>query len=326
MSDWAIETAELGKVFGSKAAVRDLNLQVPKGQVFGFLGPNGAGKSTAVKMLLGLTYPSSGAARVLGFRPGNEKALRRIGFLPEHFRFSEWLKARELLDLHGKLYGMPAGTRKNIIPGLLERVGLTDHADRPISDFSKGMLQRIGIAVAIINEPEVVFLDEPTSALDPFGRMLVRGIIRDLAANGSTVFLNSHLLGEVEATCDRAAFVRHGTVLQSLAMNEMDAGNLRVELEIDLASKDLLSALEAMRVRPGECKPDQLQATPATKSSDCGERNYQRIELTVDSEEMIPIIAARIVGSGAKLYSLRTRKRTLEQVFVDIVGAEDSGQ
>src|SRR5215211_4625008 len=208
MPDLVIETAGLRKVYGSKIAVGDLTLQVPRGEVFGFLGPNGAGKSTSVKMLLGLVAPSGGDARVLGRSPSHPAAMARVGFLPEHFRFHEWLQAAELLDMHARLYGLDAASRRRRIPELLEQVGLAEHARRPIAGFSKGMLQRIGLAQALLNEPELVFLDEPTSALDPFGRMLVRGIIHELKARGTTVFLNSHLLGEVEATCDRVSFIK----------------------------------------------------------------------------------------------------------------------
>src|SRR6478735_1439987 len=232
MPDLVIETTELRKVYGSKIAVDDLTLQVPRGEVFGFLGPNGAGKSTSVKMLLGLVAPSSGDARVLGRPPSHPAAMARVGFLPEHFRFHEWLQAAELLDMHGRLYGMDAGTRRRRIPVLLEQVGLADQAGRQLGRFSKGMLQRIGLAQALLNEPQLVFLDEPTSALDPFGRLLVRGVIHDLKARGTTIFLNSHLLGEVEATCDRVSFIKEGRVLRTLALHELEAGLLHVELRV----------------------------------------------------------------------------------------------
>src|SRR4051794_40832152 len=163
MSDVVIETHGLRKAYGRKVAVADLTLDVLRGEVFGFLGPNGAGKSTAVKMLLGLVRPSGGQARVLGEQPGRTSVLARLGFLPEHFRFHEWLTASEFLDLHGRLYGMDPARRRQRIPQLLELVGLTEAANRTLSGFSKGMLQRIGLAQALLNDPELVFLDEPTS-------------------------------------------------------------------------------------------------------------------------------------------------------------------
>src|SRR3954451_24226544 len=246
MTDLVIETTGLRKVYGPKIAVDDLTLQVPRGEVFGFLGPNGAGKSTSVKMLLGLVAPSGGDARVLGRSPRHPAAMARVGFLPEHFRFHEWLQASELLDMHGRLYGMDATTRGRRIPELLEQVGLAEHAHRPIAGFSKGMLQRIGLAQALLNDPELVFLDEPTSALDPFGRMLVRGIIHDLKARGTTVFLNSHLLGEVEATCDRVSFIKAGRVLQTLTLGGLDGKQIQVEVRLDGVTPELVASLEQL--------------------------------------------------------------------------------
>jgi len=317
MTDLVIETTGLRKVYGPKIAVDDLTLQVPRGEVFGFLGPNGAGKSTSVKMLLGLVAPSSGDARVLGRSPSHPAAMARVGFLPEHFRFHEWLQASELLDMHGRLYGMDATTRGRRIPELLEQVGLAEHAHRPIAGFSKGMLQRIGLAQALLNDPELVFLDEPTSALDPFGRMLVRGIIHDLKARGTTVFLNSHLLGEVEATCDRVSFIKAGRVLRTLALKEIAEGQIHVELRVDAITPALLAGLEqalgargslvANGHRPGD-------SAPAT------------CELTLADEELLPLIAERTLASGARLYALTPRRMSLEQLFLEVVGREDSGQ
>src|SRR6266446_5939247 len=214
----AIRTRGLRKVFGGKVAVRNLTLDVPRGEVFGFLGPNGAGKSTSVKMLLGLVFPTSGEAEILGHPAGDVKTRSKVGFLPEHFRFYDWLTPVELLRLHGRLYGMSHTVLRERVPVLLDLVGLTPHRDKRLRDFSKGMLQRIGLAQALMNEPELVFLDEPTSGLDPLGRLLVRDIIRDLKANGTSVFLNSHLLGEVEATCDRVVFVKQGRSVHELTL------------------------------------------------------------------------------------------------------------
>ena len=201
------------KEYGSKVAVRKLSLTVPRGSIFGFLGPNGAGKSTSIKMLLGLVRPTSGEAFVLGERAGDVAVRRKIGFLPEHFRFYDWLTPAELLRLHGRLCGMTAAKLRERIPVMLELVGLTPHRDKRVHDFSKGMMQRIGLAQALIHEPEIIFLDEPTSGLDPMGRRLVRDVIRAQRERGATVFLNSHLLSEVEVTCDNVAFLKDGEVV-----------------------------------------------------------------------------------------------------------------
>ena len=212
---FAIETQNLRKVFGDKVAVRDLSLTVRRGEIFGFLGPNGAGKSTSIKMLLGLAQPTSGEAFVLGAPSGDVEVRRKIGFLPENFRFYEWLTPAELLHLHGRLSGVPAAKLRDRVPALIDLVGLTPHRDKRLQNFSKGMLQRIGLAQALIHEPELIFLDEPTSGLDPMGRRLVRDIIRAQRERGATVFLNSHLLSEIEITCDQVVFIREGEVVTS---------------------------------------------------------------------------------------------------------------
>lgn len=346
MSESVIETAGLRKEYGSKVAVADLTLAVPRGEVFGFLGPNGAGKSTSVKMLLGLVAPSGGSAQVLGCPPGDPSVMARVGFLPEHFRFHEWLQAAELLDLHGRLYGMPTSDRRRRIPEVLELVGLAEHARRPLSGFSKGMLQRIGLAQALLNEPELVFLDEPTSALDPFGRMLVRGVIHELKARGTTIFLNSHLLGEVEATCDRVTFIREGRVLRTLALRDLAAGRLLVDLRVGGASPGLLAELETLDVRallversngrwPGAAGPPGIDSAGAGAT---GERPSVQLfdaptdaapvtyELELSDEGLLPLIAERVIASGARLYGLTTRRVSLEQLFLEVVGAQDSGQ
>src|SRR5215475_2724957 len=219
-SDPAIRTRGLRKVFGGKVAVRNLTLDVARGEVFGFLGPNGAGKSTSVKMLLGLVFPTSGEAEILGRPAGDVMARSKVGFLPEHFRFYDWLTPAELLKLHGRLYGVSQGVLGERIPTLLDLVGLTPHRDKRLQQFSKGMLQRIGLAQALLNDPELIFLDEPTSGLYPFGRRMVRDIIRAQRDRGATVLLNSHLLGEVEITCDRVAFIKDGEVVETRQVND----------------------------------------------------------------------------------------------------------
>src|SRR5258705_3348376 len=178
MSEFAIETRALRKVFGSRTAVRGLSLTVNRGEIFGFLGPNGAGKSTSIKMLLGLVRPTGGEAFVLGAPIGDVDVRRRIGFLPEDFRLYDWLSATELLEMHGRLAGMSNARARARTPEVLDIVGMTPHARRLVRGFSKGMLQRVGLAQALIHEPEIIFLDEPTSGLDPMGRRMVRDVIR----------------------------------------------------------------------------------------------------------------------------------------------------
>ncbi|HUS17206.1 MAG TPA: ABC transporter ATP-binding protein [Chloroflexia bacterium] len=325
MSDWVIETAGLRKLYRRKVAVADLTLGVPRGEVFGFLGPNGAGKSTAVKMLLGLVRPSGGTARVLGQRPGHTATMARVGFLPEHFRFHTWMTATELLSLHSRLYGMDSATTDKRIPELLDMVGLAEHARRPIAGFSKGMIQRIGLAQALLNRPALVFLDEPTSALDPLGRRLVRSIIHDLKAAGTTIFLNSHLLGEVEATCDRVAFIKEGRVLRTLPLHELETGRLQVELRVDHVTPALLAALDALPLER-RVLADGVTAEAGDGAAPLHGPGADALSLTLADEDLLPVIAERTMASGARLYALTPRRASLEQVFLEIVGTEDSGQ
>jgi ABC-2 type transport system ATP-binding protein len=312
MSTHAIETRGLFKRFGARTVVTDLTLEVPQGEVFAFLGPNGAGKSTSVKMLLGLVRPTGGTARVLGHAPGERRALMRIGFLPEHFRFHQWLSATELLDLHARLYSMDVPSRARRIPEVLELVGLSEQAQRPISGFSKGMLQRVGLAQALLNKPELVFLDEPTSALDPFGRILVRGVIKQLREAGTTIFLNSHLLGEVEATCDRAAFIREGQVLRTIAIAELGAGHVEVRLQLDALSPELHAALQ--QLVSGEISPTVTESGRI----DC--------LLELKDEQLLPELASLVHAHGTKLYALTPRRVSLEEFFLEVIGTRDSGQ
>ena len=240
----AIQTFNLRKEFNDKVAVEDLSLTVEHGEVFGFLGPNGAGKTTSVKMLLNLIAPTSGEGLLFGSPLGHTGIRRRVGFLPEHFRFHGWLRADEFLILHADLYRTPRDVSRTRIPELLELVGLTTHARKKLCQFSKGMLQRIGLAQALLNKPDLVILDEPTSGLDPVGRRMVRDIIRDLSEDGTTVFLNSHFLSEIEVTCHRVAFIKKGQVVRISTLNNLMEGQISVELRARGLNPHITAGLE----------------------------------------------------------------------------------
>ena len=300
-----IETRALSKRFGERLAVADLSLTVRAGEVFGFLGPNGAGKTTSIKMLLALVPPSGGSGTVLGAPLGNREIRARIGFLPEHFRFHDTLTGRELLRFHGRLSGCRGRALESSIDLLLERVDLVDAADRPIGGYSKGMLQRIGLAQALVNQPELVFLDEPTSGLDPLGRLLVRDIIGELRTRGTTVFLNSHLLGEVEATCDRVAFVRRGTVVQESTLREA-AVAVDVELRVAPIDAALLDGL-------------------ARFGGDVARTGEDSVRLRVQSDSVLPEIVRWLVARGVCVYGLQAHQPSLEERFVAIMGEERPG-
>jgi ABC-2 type transport system ATP-binding protein len=298
----AIETELLRKVFGDHAAVKGLTLQVAQGEVFGFLGPNGAGKTTSINMLLGLVAPTSGKAFLLGAPLGDLATLARVGFLPEHFRFQDWLTAGEFLWLHGELVGMEGRALKKRRDELLERVGLAPFRNKPLRTFSKGMLQRIGLAQALLNHPALVFLDEPTSGLDPVGLRLVRDVIHELRSEGTCVFLNSHMLSEIEVTCDRVAFIRHGEVVRSLALDSLNGNQSFVTIRASGLTAAMASEMERWG---GDIQADGEQLT-----------------LTVHSEASIPEITRYLVAQGANVFAITPSRLSLEDIFIETVGKD----
>jgi ABC-2 type transport system ATP-binding protein len=298
----AIDTHELRKVFGEQAAVKGLTLQVKQGEVFGFLGPNGAGKTTSIKMLLGLVAPTSGKASLLGSQIGEREVLRQVGFLPEHFRFQDWLTAFEFMELHSQLYGMDMHVSRYRIGELLERVGLIDFRDKFLRTFSKGMLQRIGLAQALINKPRLVFLDEPTSGLDPIGRRLVRDIIHELRAQGTSVFLNSHLLSEIEVTCDRVAFIRHGEVIRVLELATISSDQVNVSIRVRGLSSEAIHGLSRWGT--------ELQV------------NGGSLSISLASESVLPEITRYLVAQGADVFAITPQRASLEEIFIETVGKD----
>ena len=304
MSIPAIKTENLRKEFGTQAAVKGLTLQVEQGEVFGFLGPNGAGKTTSIKMLLGLVAPTSGTGALLGAPLGDRAALARIGFLPEHFRFQEWLTANEFLELHGELLGMDSRSLDLRRDELLERVGLIEFRHKQLRTFSKGMLQRIGLAQALMNHPALVFLDEPTSGLDPVGRRLVRDIIHELREEGTSVFLNSHLLSEIEVTCNRVAFIRHGEVVRVMEMSSLDKN----------ASMLTIRAIGLI--------PESLAGL--AQWGDDIRVDGDHLTMTIRRDSDLPEINRHLVERGVQVYALTPNRLSLEEIFIETLG-KDSG-
>ncbi len=226
-------------------AVKGLSFDVQPGEIFGFLGPNGAGKTTTIKMLMGLIRPSSGSGFLLGEPLGSRHARARLGFLPEHPYFYEYLKPVEFLDFYARLFSMTAGERKKRCMALIDRVGLSHALNRPLRKFSKGMIQRIGVAQALINDPDLVVLDEPMSGLDPMGRKDVRDIILDLKARGKTVFFSSHILQDVEMICDRVAIVIQGQLRSLGPLTDLLKGPLdKIEVTVSSLSPEGIEALQ----------------------------------------------------------------------------------
>jgi ABC-2 type transport system ATP-binding protein len=300
MNSSAIETHHLRKVFnGDKVAVADLSLQVKRGEVFGFLGPNGAGKTTSVKMLLGLISPTAGAGSLLDAPLGDHRARSKVGFLPEHFRFHQWLTAAEFLTLHADLYQMEHSCSQKRIPEILDIVGLTPHTDKKLSAFSKGMLQRVGLAQALLNEPDLVILDEPTSGLDPVGRRMVRDIIKELREKGTTIFLNSHFLSEVEVTCDRVAFIKDGVIVRTARMDALVDG----ELTLKIRARNLTPEVVAGLAQWGR-----------NIRQDDG-----RLTMAMDGEAELPLVNRYLVDCGVDVYAFSPQQVSLEDLFLQVV-------
>jgi ABC-2 type transport system ATP-binding protein len=228
-----------------KCALKPLYLAVEEGEVFGFLGPNGAGKTTTLKMLVGLGFPTGGTARILGLELDDPKMKAQIGFLPEQPYFYDYLTARELLTYYGHLSGVDAKQLSGKVDAVLARVGLKDAADVQLRKFSKGMLQRAGIAQAILHDPKVVFLDEPMSGLDPMGRREVRSLIEELKSEGKTVFFSTHILSDAEALCDRVAIIHLGELRGVGAIADLTSG-VRGRVEIVWRSATVPAALKAL--------------------------------------------------------------------------------
>jgi ABC-2 type transport system ATP-binding protein len=297
----AIAARHLRKMYGPRAAVAGLTMEVRRGEVFGFLGPNGAGKSTSLKMFLGLARPTSGAAEVLGRPAGDIEARRRIGFLPEQFRFHDWLTADEFLGFHGSLYGMDAAAVRKRAGELLERLGLEAHRQKRLREFSKGMLQRIGLAQALLAAPDLIFLDEPTSGLDPGGRRLARDLILEQRRRGATVFVSSHLLSEIEVTCDRVAFLKHGAVLKTVDLEAVPRGPVALRATVRNARAEDLAALDGL-------------ATGVRLEGD-------QLTLAAVDEASVPEIARRL-AARCELHSLAPARASLEEMFLEIIGPE----
>lgn len=302
MNDIVIETIGLTRIYKQTTAVDGLNLSVPRGSVFGFLGPNGAGKTTTIHMLLGNTRPTSGSARLLG-RPVNDiHSRRQVGFLPEKTSFYPFLTAKEFLTVLGRLSGMTGPKLRTRIEETLETVGLAQRGSDRISTYSRGMVQRLGLAQAIMHEPELIILDEPTSALDPLGRRDVRDIILQLKAKGCTVFINSHMLSEIEMTCDEVAILKAGKVIEAGKLNELLESSHTVDVEVDEMTDAAMAALRAVTLK---IKFTQLP--------------MRRFTAYVSGPENVPEIARVLVESGVKLLGMAAGRETLEELFVRVV-------
>jgi len=334
-----IEARGLVKRYGARAAVDGLDLQVEAGEVFGFLGPNGAGKTTTVRMLLGLARPTGGSGRVLGKRLGDPAARRRIGYLPENVQFPAWFTGLGFLRYHGALYGLPRRLVAQRAGEALERLGLAGRGNDRLHAYSHGMLQRLGLAQALLARPRLIFLDEPTSALDPGGRRDVRDLLDELRRDGTTVFLNSHLLSEVERTCDRVAIVLDGktrylgpTRPDQIAPRELHVRLSDAPADVDAVLRGLARVtrrdggrllLELDGAAPGRgptAHAGARRASPAPAATG----TVASVEVAPDDitpDDITPEVARRLVAAGARLHELTPVRRELEDLFLELTGA-----
>lgn len=304
----AVEIQGLRKVYQQIIAVDDISLVTYRGEAFGFLGPNGAGKSTVVKILTGLVAPTRGTVRVLGQPINHIESRRRVGYLPEFPSFHRWFKARDFLEFHGRLYGLKGAALEKRISEVLAMVGLAGREHQKLGTFSKGMLQRIGLAQALINKPELVILDELVSGLDPVGQRDMRELLRELREEGTSIFLNSHLLADVEAICDRVAIINQGRILKVGSPAELFDKRKVLEVRVDHVSEELLLRLKSIAL-----------------SIELQEDDPRRLMVEIQREEQAADIADIVYACGARLYALAPRRLSLEQIFFETIDALKSG-
>jgi ABC-2 type transport system ATP-binding protein len=278
-------------------AVRGVSFDVRRGEIFGFLGPNGAGKTTTIKMLMGLIAPTAGTMEILGVRAPSPDVMARVGFLPESPYVYPYLSPREFVTLCGRLSGVGGSALRDRVARVIERVGMTYAIDRAVAALSKGMLQRVGLAAALVHDPELLVLDEPMSGLDPVGRKEVRDLIVEEKQRGRTVFFSSHILSDVEMLCDRVCILRRGEVVVSGELGEiLEAGKRRSEITIGGASATLREAL----------------ASRAEAVRTVGDR----VVMEVEGDDAVRDVVTRALAEGARLESVAPKRETLEDVFV----------
>ena len=306
-SSLAIDLQDVVKNYKRKVALQGIAMQVHGGEVFGLLGPNGAGKSTLVKIIMTVVRATRCRGTVLGAAVGHKPALRNIGYLPENHRFPLYLTGRQCLHFFGALNGVDRRTRRSRAEKLLEQVSMTADADRLIGTYSKGMAQRIGLAQAMMNDPQLLLLDEPTDGVDTVGRRDIRNVLDDLRRQGKTVFINSHQLSELDALCDRVAILVGGAVVRQGTVQELGSARQRYEIEV-VASGD-----------------PQLMPTLHGIGEQCGQRFWTKVTGTTleigtsDPQEVQPVIDA-LRAAGCAIGRVQAMRSTLEETFFAAMG------
>lgn len=300
----AIDLHNVAKTYGRKIrALRGIDLEVHRGEIFGLLGPNGAGKSTLIKIMTTVVRPSRASGTILGKCVGHRPTLARVGYLPEYLRFPRYLTGRQVVEFYGALLKVGRRVRKRRCEQLLETVGMTEHADRKVGTYSKGMVQRIGLAQALVNEPDLVMLDEPASGVDPLGRRHIHELLSALRNQGKTVFLNSHMLTETERVCDRVAILVAGEVIMQGRLEDMtrDKGFY----EIETAGADPAALRSALERELSESKGVSLEG--------------MRIRIATNDAAAVQPIVDSLRRAGVVIASLRPAGQSLEDLFVEVV-------
>lgn len=304
MSEYAIKINNLTKRYSGLwsqkpvDAVKNLNLEVHRGEIFGFLGPNGAGKTTTIKVLLGIIYPTSGEAFVLGKHAGDPRNHYKISYLPENPYFYDYMTGREILHFYARLFGLTERARTQRVNELLDRVGLSRAADQPLRTYSKGMLQRIGLAQCLLNDPELLILDEPTAGLDPIAHIDIRDLILELRAQGKTLFISSHQLSDVEIVCDRVSILNRGELVRMGKLEDLLSGG-HVEM---IAEKVPETVLEPIR---------QLGGRPSLHDG--------RLIVEQPDDGSIDRVIDLVRANGGHIISVKPYRRTLEDLFVETI-------
>ena len=311
--DYAIETTDLTKCFGSLTAVNKLNLKVQKNTIHGFLGPNGAGKTTTIKILVGLLRPTNGSVKVLGDEVKGDDADSRlkIGYMPELPKFPKHLKAVELLDIYGRMYGMTKQQRVEQIPKLIDMVGLKGRENDLIGKYSKGMQQRVGIAQALLNNPELIILDEPSIGLNPVGMVEVRELMKNISREGMTVFLSSHLLFEVEQICDHVTIINKGSLLASDTPQNISSqiGPAIIHIELSDLSDAAIAAVKKLPFVTGTWKTGNTFLIQVKTNDD--------VRAQVSKE---------VTGAGGVIIGMNQKTTNLEDIFLQLVNKDDGAK
>lgn len=310
-SELSIDLHDVRKTYrGGVVALRGISLQVRRGEVFGLLGPNGAGKSTLVKIMMTVIRPTHATGTVLGHPVGHKPTLARVGYLPEHHRFPRYLTGRQSLDFFAALAKVPRALRRSRSAELLEVVGMAKDADRKVGTYSKGMMQRIGLAAALMNDPELILLDEPTDGVDPVGRRDIRDVLISLKQRGKTVFLNSHLLSELEMICDRVAILVHGSVARQGTLSDLSLGRGFYEVQID-------PPLPGQPAQ-GSAQDDGYEARLRSMFPEASVNGLTLRFNTTDPAGMQPVID-QLRRGGFTIQRMQRIKPTLEELFLEAV-------